>query len=198
MNPPVGTAFMPPGPPVDPRQVEEEVGLDVGTEPGAGLGGYPGMDGDIRIISREIYQGKTFDDWDDMEANVRRLARKAGFKVVKVSKKEAPLSFCRTVSGWRGVSCRPLCLSAVLTRSPPFDHSTRKNNKSAVGSLRIVCECIALLAILSSCRFVSTLHLVMLPLCRAWDLGSCFFAHFGQRGAKKLFSSFDESCHIHT
>ena len=45
------------------------------------------MDGDLRIISREIYQGKTFDDWDDMEANVRRLARKAGFKVVKVSEK---------------------------------------------------------------------------------------------------------------
>lgn len=86
MNPPVGTAFMSPGPSIDPRQLEEETGLDVGTEPGAGLGGYPGMDGDIRIISREIYQGKTFDDWDDMEANVRRLARKAGFKVVKVSK----------------------------------------------------------------------------------------------------------------
>lgn len=86
MNPPVGTAFMSPVPPAaDPRQMEEEIGLDVGTEPGAGLGGYPGMDGDIRIISREIYQGKTFDDWDDMEANVRRLARKAGFKVVKVS-----------------------------------------------------------------------------------------------------------------
>lgn len=86
MNP-VGTAFMAPGPVLDPRQMipeQEEPGLDVGTEPGAGLGGYPGMDGDIRIISREIYQGKTFDDWDDMEANVRRLARKAGFKVVKV------------------------------------------------------------------------------------------------------------------
>lgn len=77
---------MSPGPAIDPRHLEEEPGLDVGTEPGAGLGGYPGMDGDIRIISREIYQGKTFDDWDDMEANVRRLARKAGFKVVKVSK----------------------------------------------------------------------------------------------------------------
>lgn len=84
MNPPpVGTAFMSPGPATDPRQVEEEVGLDVGMEPGAGLG-YP-VEGDIRIISREIYQGKTFEDWDDMEANVRRLARKAGFKVVKVN-----------------------------------------------------------------------------------------------------------------
>lgn len=82
MNPPVGNAFMTPGPAVDPRQIEEDVGVDVGSEPGSGLG-YP-MDGDIRIISREIYQGKTFDDWDDMEANVRRLARKAGFKVVKV------------------------------------------------------------------------------------------------------------------
>lgn len=90
MNP-VGTAFMAPGPVLDPRQMvaeQEEPGLDVGTEPGAGLGGYPGMDGDIRIISREIYQGKTFDDWDDMEANVRRLARKAGFKVVKVRQTE--------------------------------------------------------------------------------------------------------------
>lgn len=87
MNPPVGTAFMSPSPTVDPRSLEEEPGLDVGTEPGVGLGGYPGMDGDLRIISREIYQGKTFDDWDDMEANVRRLARKAGFKVVKVSEK---------------------------------------------------------------------------------------------------------------
>lgn len=56
--------------------------LDVGSEPGSGLE-YTG-DGDIRNISREIYQGKTFEDWDDMEANVRRLARKAGFKVVKV------------------------------------------------------------------------------------------------------------------
>lgn len=74
---------MSPGPATDPRQLEEEVGLDVGMEPGAGLG-YP-VEGDIRIISREIYQGKTFDDWDDMEANVRRLARKAGFKVVKVN-----------------------------------------------------------------------------------------------------------------
>lgn len=76
---------MPPAPAIDPREVVEHVedGLDVGIEPGAGLG-YAGMDGDARIISREIYQGKTFDDWDDMEANVRRLARKAGFKVVKV------------------------------------------------------------------------------------------------------------------
>lgn len=84
--PPVGSPFMSPAPVMDPRQMveQEEVGLDVGIEPGAGLGGYPGMDGDLRIISREIYQGKTFDDWDDMEANVRRLARKAGFKVVKV------------------------------------------------------------------------------------------------------------------
>lgn len=83
MNP-VGSAFMSPGPAIDPREmVEQEDGLDVGIEPGAGLG-YAGMDGDARIISREIYQGKTFDDWDDMEANVRRLARKAGFKVVKV------------------------------------------------------------------------------------------------------------------
>lgn len=83
---------MAPGPVLDPRQMlpeqQEEPRLDVGTEPGAGLGGYPGMDGDIRIISREIYQGKTFDDWDDMEANVRRLARKAGFKVVKVRDKQ--------------------------------------------------------------------------------------------------------------
>lgn len=69
---------------MDPRQMmEEEITLDVGSEPGSGLA-YTGPDGDIRIISREIYQGKTFDDWDDMEANVRRLARKAGFKVVKV------------------------------------------------------------------------------------------------------------------
>lgn len=84
--PPVGSPFMSPAPVMDPRQMveQEEAGLDVGIEPGAGLGGYPGMDGDLRIISREIYQGKTFDDWDDMEANVRRLARKAGFKVVKV------------------------------------------------------------------------------------------------------------------
>lgn len=75
---------MSPGPAIDPREmVEQDDGLDVGIEPGAGLG-YAGLDGDARIISREIYQGKTFDDWDDMEANVRRLARKAGFKVVKV------------------------------------------------------------------------------------------------------------------
>lgn len=89
MNPPVGNAFMSPAPPEenpDQRQVqEEEVTLDVGSEPGSGLA-YTGPDGDIRIISREIYQGKTFDDWDDMEANVRRLARKAGFKVVKVGR----------------------------------------------------------------------------------------------------------------
>lgn len=55
----------------------------MGSEPGSGLE-YTGADGDSRVISREIYQGKTFEDWDDMEANVRRLARKAGFKVVKV------------------------------------------------------------------------------------------------------------------
>lgn len=91
MNPPVGNAFMSPAPPqetpgtTEEQQVgEDEVTLDVGSEPGSGLA-YTGPDGDIRIISREIYQGKTFEDWDDMEANVRRLARKAGFKVVKVS-----------------------------------------------------------------------------------------------------------------
>lgn len=87
MNPPVGNAFMSPAPPgasSEIRQVaEDEITLDVGSEPGSGLA-YTGPDGDLRIISREIYQGKTFDDWDDMEANVRRLARKAGFKVVKV------------------------------------------------------------------------------------------------------------------
>ena len=89
MNP-VGSAFMSQGTAIDPREMVEQQqqhqepdGLDVGIEPGAGLG-YSGLDGDARIISREIYQGKTFDDWDDMEANVRRLARKAGFKVVKV------------------------------------------------------------------------------------------------------------------
>lgn len=87
MNPlPVGSPFMSPPPVMEPRHVaeQEEPGLDVGVEPGAGLG-YPGLDGEMRIISREIYQGKTFDDWDDMEGNVRRLARKAGFKVVKAS-----------------------------------------------------------------------------------------------------------------
>lgn len=80
---------MSPGLVIDPREMVEHEpdGLDVGIEPGAGLG-YAGLDGDARIISREIYQGKTFDDWDDMEANVRRLARKAGFKVVKVRNKE--------------------------------------------------------------------------------------------------------------
>lgn len=89
MNPfPVGSPFMSPPPVMEQRHVAEpeEPGLDVGIEPGAGLG-YPGLDGEMRIISREIYQGKTFDDWDDMEGNVRRLARKAGFKVVKASER---------------------------------------------------------------------------------------------------------------
>ncbi len=93
MNP-VAASFMPSAaidprqqqPPVEQQQQQEEGGgLDVGIEPGAELG-YPGLDGDMRIISREIYQGKTFEDWDDMEGIVRRLARKAGFKVVKVRK----------------------------------------------------------------------------------------------------------------
>ncbi|CAN0484507.1 unnamed protein product, partial [Ectocarpus sp. 12 AP-2014] len=69
MNPlPVGSPFMSPPPVMEQRHVAEpeEPGLDVGVEPGAGLG-YPGLDGEMRIISREIYQGKTFDDWDDME-----------------------------------------------------------------------------------------------------------------------------------
>lgn len=105
---------MSPGPTVDPRQLEEEPGLDVGTEPGAGLGGYPGMDGDIRIISREIYQGKTFDDWDDMEANVRRLARKAGFKVVKVSKNTDD-----RLSQVVAVCVVPCASAALLDPAPP-------------------------------------------------------------------------------
>ncbi|CAN0520020.1 unnamed protein product, partial [Ectocarpus sp. 12 AP-2014] len=89
MNPlPVGSPFMSPPPVMEQRHIAEpeEPGLDVGIEPGAGLG-YPGLDGEMRIISREIYQGKTFDDWDDMEGNVRRLARKAGFKDSKGEKR---------------------------------------------------------------------------------------------------------------
>lgn len=94
MNP-VAASFLPntaidprQQPPVEQQQQQQEEGggLDVGIEPGAELG-YPGLDGDMRIISREIYQGKTFEDWDDMEGIVRRLARKAGFKVVKVRKR---------------------------------------------------------------------------------------------------------------
>lgn len=127
-SPPLGHAFMSPVPatPEPHHQVmmEEDTGLDVGTEPGAGLGGYPGMDGDIRIISREIYQGKTFDDWDDMEANVRRLARKAGFKVVKVRGQKRRQAIYKLLK--RPESCavtyqpaRPASRPAPFPPSPP-------------------------------------------------------------------------------
>lgn len=102
------------------QEAEEEVTLDVGSEPGSGLA-YTGPDGDVRIISREIYQGKTFEDWDDMEANVRRLARKAGFKVVKVSLSGCYVGCCgcgvleavleqRSLIGAGGRACALRCL----------------------------------------------------------------------------------------
>ena len=129
MNPPpVGTAFMSPGPAMDPRHIDEDVGLDVGMEPGAGLG-YP-LEGDIRIISREIYQGKTFDDWDDMEANVRRLARKAGFKVVKVSEKKEAVHHARQrgcVTTAPSVPTSPSGRGELLSLYP---ENNRKNDSS--------------------------------------------------------------------